>query len=237
VIPPAIAASSHGWCTGSLSLPLVDGIERFKGVSCHTAKWPHEPVSFEGKRVAVIGTGATGIQTIQEVAKTAAHLTVYQRTANWCAPLHNRKITDDEQRAIKAGYAEIFQRCSENPGGFIHKPDPRSALEVSREEREAFWEQRYAEPGFGIWIGNYRDLVTNRESTALISDFIARKVRERTGFLPEERGLYKRMTPVDAIAFFAGLKGMGDREARRRAKEMLEEQGLGAAMSRPIKES
>jgi len=64
----------------------------------------------------------------------------------------------------------------------------------------------------------------------------ARKVRERTGFLPEERGLYKRMTPVDAIAFFAGLKGMGDREARRRAKAMLEEQGLGAAMSRPIKD-
>ncbi|MCX8499749.1 MAG: ATP-binding cassette domain-containing protein, partial [Caulobacteraceae bacterium] len=64
----------------------------------------------------------------------------------------------------------------------------------------------------------------------------ARKVRERIGFLPEERGLYKRMTPVDAIAFFAGLKGMGDRVARRRAKEMLEEQGLGAAMSRPIKD-
>ena len=63
----------------------------------------------------------------------------------------------------------------------------------------------------------------------------ARKVRERIGFLPEERGLYKRMTPIDAIAFFAGLKGMGDREARRRAKEMLEEQGLGAAMNRPIK--
>jgi len=63
----------------------------------------------------------------------------------------------------------------------------------------------------------------------------ARKVRERIGFLPEERGLYKRMTPIDAIAFFAGLKGMGDGEARRRAKAMLEEQGLGAAMNRPIK--
>jgi ABC-2 type transport system ATP-binding protein len=63
----------------------------------------------------------------------------------------------------------------------------------------------------------------------------ARKVRERIGFLPEERGLYKRMTPVGAIAFFAGLKGMGDREARRGAKEMLEEQGLGSAMNRPIK--
>ena len=192
---------------GALSvptLPLVDGIESFKGVSCHTAKWPHEPVSFEGKRVAVIGTGATGIQTIQEVAKTAAHLTVFQRTANWCAPLHNRKITDEEQRAIKAGYAEIFQRCSENPGGFIHKPDPRSALEVSREEREAFWEQRYAEPGFGIWVGNYRDILTNRESNALISDFIARKVRERVKdpataekLIPKNHGFGTRRLPLE----------------------------------------
>jgi cation diffusion facilitator CzcD-associated flavoprotein CzcO len=192
---------------GALSvptLPLVDGIESFKGVSCHTAKWPHEPVSFEGKRVAVIGTGATGIQTIQEVAKTAAHLTVFQRTANWCAPLHNRKITDEEQRAIKAGYAEIFQRCSENPGGFIHKPDPRSALEVSREEREAFWEQRYAEPGFGIWVGNFRDILTNRESNALISDFIAGKVRERVKdpataekLIPKNHGFGTRRLPLE----------------------------------------
>ncbi len=192
---------------GALSvptLPLVEGIDSFKGVSCHTAKWPHEPVSFEGKRVAVIGTGATGIQTIQEVAKTAAHLTVFQRTANWCAPLHNRKITDEEQRAIKAGYTELFARCSESPGGFIHLPDPRSALEVSREEREAFWEQRYAEPGFGIWIGNYRDIVTNRESNALISDFIARKVRERVKdpataekLIPKNHGFGTRRLPLE----------------------------------------
>jgi cation diffusion facilitator CzcD-associated flavoprotein CzcO len=71
------------------TMPKIDGIESFKGQSCHTARWPHEPVSFEGKRVAVIGTGATGVQTIQEVAKTAGTLTVFQRTPNWCAPLHN----------------------------------------------------------------------------------------------------------------------------------------------------
>ena len=77
------------------TMPKIDGIESFKGQSCHTARWPHEPVSFEGKRVAVIGTGATGVQTIQEVAKTAGHLTVFQRTPNWCAPLHNAQISKD----------------------------------------------------------------------------------------------------------------------------------------------
>ena len=78
------------------TMPRIEGVESFKGQSCHTARWPHEPVSFEGKRVAVIGTGATGVQTIQEVAKTAGHLTVFQRTPNWCAPLHNGQIGEEE---------------------------------------------------------------------------------------------------------------------------------------------
>src|SRR6185436_17878044 len=72
------------------TMPRVPGVETFQGQSFHTARWPKETVSFQGKRVAVIGTGATGVQTIQEVAKTAKTLTVFQRTPNWCAPLHNR---------------------------------------------------------------------------------------------------------------------------------------------------
>ena len=78
------------------TMPRVEGVDSFKGQSFHTAQWPHEPVSFVGKRVAVIGTGATGVQTIAEVAKTAGHLTVFQRTPNWCKPLHNGPIDDDD---------------------------------------------------------------------------------------------------------------------------------------------
>src|SRR6478735_6253282 len=78
------------------TLPRIEGVGTFQGEAYHTSRWPHEPVSVEGKRVAVIGTGATGVQTIQELAKTAAHLTVFQRTPNWCAPLHNRPITEAE---------------------------------------------------------------------------------------------------------------------------------------------
>ena len=161
------------------TMPRIEGVETFQGQSCHTARWPHEPVSFEGKRVAVIGTGATGVQTIQEVAKTAGHLTVFQRTPNWCAPLHNSRIDAETMASIKTRYPEIFRRCDETFACFLHTPDPRGTFEVSPEEREAFWEKLYAEPGFGIWQGNFRDILTNREANALLSDFVARKIRQR----------------------------------------------------------
>jgi len=192
---------------GALSvptLPRIEGIDRFRGVSCHTARWPKEGVDFSGRRVAVIGTGATGVQVIQEVAKTAAHLTVFQRTPNWCAPLGNRAITDDEQREIKANYADILRRCRENVSGFIHNPDPRSALEVSPEEREAFWEDRYWAPGFGIWVGNFRDVLTNREANRLMSEFAARKIRQRVQdpataekLIPKNHGFGTRRLPLE----------------------------------------
>src|SRR4051812_48725955 len=88
------------------TMPRIDGVESFTGQAFHTARWPKAPVRFEDKRVAVIGTGATGIQTIQEVAKTVGHLTIFQRTPNWAAPLHNAKIDKAEMARIRAGYAE-----------------------------------------------------------------------------------------------------------------------------------
>ena len=107
-------------------MPTIPGVATFQGQSCHTHYWPKEPVRFEGKRVAVIGTGATGVQTITEVAKTAGHLTVFQRTPQWCAPLHNAKIGKEEMNRIRADYPEIFARCQETYGCFIHATDPRA---------------------------------------------------------------------------------------------------------------
>jgi cation diffusion facilitator CzcD-associated flavoprotein CzcO len=161
------------------TMPTIPGVDTFQGKSFHTARWPHEPVNFEGKRVAVIGTGATGVQTIQEVAKTASQLTVFQRTLNWCAPLLNSKISTEEMAKIKAGYPEMFRRCQETFACFLHTPDPRGTFEVSDAEREAFWEKRYAEPGFGIWQGNFRDILTDREANAALSAFVAQKIRQR----------------------------------------------------------
>jgi cation diffusion facilitator CzcD-associated flavoprotein CzcO len=92
------------------TMPTIPGVESFRGEAYHTGRWPHEPVSFAGKRVAVIGTGATAVQAITEIAKTVGHLTVFQRTPNWCAPLHNSKIDAATQARIKATYPETFAR-------------------------------------------------------------------------------------------------------------------------------
>ena len=189
-------------------MPRIEGVDSFKGQSFHTARWPHEPVSFKGKRVAVIGTGATGVQTIQEVAKTAGTLTVFQRTPNWCTPLHNRPIDAEEMKTIRAGYPDMFKRCQETFACFLHTPDPRGTFEVTPEEREAFFEQLYASPGFGIWQGNFKDILVNREANAAISDFVARKIRQRVKdpavaekLIPKDHGFGTRRVPMETKYF------------------------------------
>ena len=175
------------------TMPNIPGLASFEGEAYHTGRWPHESVSFADKRVGVIGTGATGVQVITEVAKTVGHLTVFQRTPNWCAPLHNSPIDADTQRMIKETYPEIFATCRDSFGCFIHEPDPRNALEVSAEVREALYEKLYGEPGFGIWIGNFRDILIDEEANATITEFMQRKIRERV----EDPEIAEKLTPRD----------------------------------------
>ena len=186
------------------TMPNIPGVDGFKGESCHTARWPHDPVSFEGKRIAVIGTGATGVQTIQEVAKTAKSLTVFQRTPNWCAPLLNSKISKEEMQQIRAGYPAMFQRCLETYSCFLHTPDTHGTFEVSPEERAAFWEKLYASPGFGIWLGNFKDILTDRAANAELSAFVANKIRQRVKnqavaekLIPKNHGFGTRRVPME----------------------------------------
>ncbi len=190
------------------TMPRIAGVETFKGEAYHTANWPHHQVSFAGKRVAVIGTGATGVQTIAEVAKTVGHLTVFQRTPNWCKPLNNGKIDDVTQAKIKSGYPEMFKRCRESFACFLHTPDPRSIFDVTPAERDAFLEKQYASPGFGMWQGNFRDMLTNREANAIVSDFVAAKIRERVKdpkvaekLIPKNHGFGTRRVPMETKYF------------------------------------
>ena len=190
------------------TLPRIAGRDDFQGQSFHTARWPREPVDFAGKRVAVVGTGATGVQTIQTIAGDVEHLTVFQRTPNWCAPLHNGKIDAETQAKIRAGYPEMFARCQETFACFIHTPDPRGAFEVSDEEREAFYEKLYAERGFGIWQGNFRDILIDRKANATISDFVARKIRQRVKdpktaekLIPKNHGFGTRRLPLETLYY------------------------------------
>src|SRR6266702_4379344 len=187
------------------TMPTIPGVESFRGEAYHTGMWPHEPVTFAGKRVAVIGTWATAVQAITEIAKTVGHLTVFQRTPNWCAPLHNSRIDAATQARIKATYPEIFARCRQSFGCFIHDADPRKALEVTPEEREAFFEKLYREPRFGIWMGNFRDVLIKGESNATITEFMRRKTRERVKdpavaekLSPTNRGFGTRRVPRES---------------------------------------
>ncbi len=187
------------------TMPNIPGVADFRGEAYHTGTWPHGPARFEGKRVAVIGTGATGVQTITEVAKTVGHLTVFQRTPNWCAPLHNSPIDAATQARIKASYPEIFARCRDSFGCFIHDADPRNALEVSPEEREAFYEKRYSEPGFGIWMGNFRDVLIDKAANDTITEFMRRKIRQRVRdpalaekLVPTNHGFGTRRVPLES---------------------------------------
>lgn len=191
--------------------PSIEGLNRFAGESYHTYYWPHadegeggKKVNFEGKRVAVIGTGATGIQVIQEVAKEAGELLVFQRNPNWAVPLLNSKIDMAEMNRIKVNYRDIFERCNASHTGHMYRNVRESALQVSPEERKAFWEKLYAQPGYAIWIGNYRDVLRDKEANQLMSNFVADKIRERVNdpkvaekLIPKNHGFGLKRLPME----------------------------------------
>jgi cation diffusion facilitator CzcD-associated flavoprotein CzcO len=195
-------------CLGPLTsptLPNIPGIADFKGEAYHTSRWPQDhPVSFENKRVGIIGTGATGIQTIQEVAKTAGHLTVFQRTANWTAPLRNSTISRDEMTDIRANYPEIIRKCKTTAMGFMYEADPRNALDTPAKEREELWETHYNQRGLIKWVANFNDIFTNQEANDLYSNWMANKIRARVNdpviaekLIPKTHGFGTRRVPLE----------------------------------------
>ena len=160
-------------------IPDFEGIESFQGTWCHTGRWPAEGLDLAGKRVGVIGTGATGVQLITAIAKEVGHLTVFQRTANYCAPLRNGPIDPETQRQIKGSYPEIFKQCSETAGSFVHQFDRRSAMDVSSEERLEQYERLWAEPGFKKWLANFYDIMLPGPANEDYAAFVRQKIRER----------------------------------------------------------
>ena len=174
-------------------VPEFEGLDSYQGAWCHTGRWPKEGMDLAGKRVGVIGTGATAVQLITEIAKEVGHLTVFQRTANYCAPLRNREIDDEMQAEIKAAYPEIFKKCMETPGSFVHEFDTRSALEVSPEERLERYEDLWAEPGFKKWLSNFYDVLLPGEANEDYAEFVRNKIRERV----HDPAVAEMLTPKD----------------------------------------
>lgn len=185
--------------TGILSdpnFPRIPGLENFKGEWYHTSLWPKDKdISFKGKRVAVIGTGATGVQVIPKVAETAGHLTVFQRTANWAVPLRNRPLSDDDMAEIRAGYDEMFPHLRNTFSGFLHSWDPVKSTEVSPNERDARYLEAWNSPGFTKWIGLYNDLAYDADANKIYCAFLADKIRERVN----DKELAEKLVPNDHL--------------------------------------
>lgn len=186
------------------TLPKVPGKEDFKGKSFHTFHWPHEPLDLRDKRVGIVGTGATAIQVIGEIQDKVGDLTVFQRRPNWCAPLRNSKISEDEMADIRARYDEIFAACARTPGGFEHEPDRRGFYDVGPEERRRLWDKLYQEPGFGIWLANFRETFMDDEPNAELSAYMAERIRERVKdpaiaekLIPKDHGFGVQRVPLE----------------------------------------
>lgn len=187
------------------TLPRIPGRETFRGRAFHTFHWPAEPVPLAGRRVAVIGTGATAIQLIPVVAQQAAELTVFQRRPNWAAPLNNGPISSAEMQDIRARYDDIFATCDRSPYGFVHEPDRRGFYEVSREERIALWDRLYDTPGFAIWLGNFLEIFSDEAANAELSAYIASRIRQRVHdpvtaekLIPKDHGFGVQRVPMES---------------------------------------
>jgi cyclohexanone monooxygenase len=169
-------------CTGSSSkpyIPEIEGLDSFAGPCHHTALWPQDGVDLKGKRVGVVGTGASGVQVAQEASREAARLTVFQRTPNLCLPMRQRKLDEEDNRKARSTYSETFTTRTQTWGGIEYDIDPRPSTSVSEAERDAHFEDLWEAGGFKFWIGNYVDMLMDEDVNRVAYDFWRDKVRER----------------------------------------------------------
>lgn len=170
-------------CTGFAASPYVpsfeEGVENFAGEWHHTGLWPQEGVDFTGKRVGIIGTGASGVQVTQEASQQAAHLTVFQRTPVLALPMQQRQETKESDRRLKQHYETAVSKRGETFAGFHYDLIGTSALEVSPEERQATYEELWEYGGFAPWLATYYDLFFSKEANDLFYAFWRDKTRSR----------------------------------------------------------
>ncbi len=192
------------------TLPSYPGMEDFAGEAFHTYWWPKTPVALEGRRVGVVGTGATGIQVIAEIADKVGELYVFQRRPNWSTPLNNSPISEAEMAQIRARYDEIFANCAASPNGFEHVPDRRGFWKVTREERVALWDGLYETPGFAFLAGNFPEIFLDEKANAEVSAYVADRIRQRVRdpavaekLIPRDHGFGTQRLPLETRYFEA----------------------------------
>lgn len=183
--------------TGCLSVPnypSIEGLDGFNGPVYHTGRWPHEGVDFTGKRVGVIGTGSSAIQSIPLIAEQAASITVFQRTPNYSVPAHNAPLDPEYVADLKARYQDYREENWQRGFGADFRDNEQSAWDVSEEERQAEYERRWAHGGLGF-LAAYSDLVFDDQANATVRQFI----REKIGELVEDPTLADKLLPSTPV--------------------------------------
>lgn len=164
-------------CLSTANIPEIEGLDEFAGHWYHTGQWPHEGVDLSGRRVAQIGTGSTGIQAAPVIAESAAHLSVFQRTANYSVPARNCALTDDVRRQQKAQADEIHQVMHSNTNGHPWTIDSRNALETSDADRQQVYEKAWETGGLKFRAA-FADLLVSNAANDTAAGFICNKIRE-----------------------------------------------------------
>lgn len=183
-------------CTGFASAPYIPafpGMERFRGAMHHTGLWPQDGLDFSGKKVGVVGTGASAIQVIQEASRQAGHTTIFQRTPMLPLPMRQRPLTPADNARMKKDYPARFARRAETFGGFDFDFRDESALAVSPQQRNAVYEDLWAQGGFPFWLGTFNDVLMNLEANRTAYDFWRDQTRSRI----KKKELIEKLAPTE----------------------------------------
>jgi cation diffusion facilitator CzcD-associated flavoprotein CzcO/acetyl esterase/lipase len=175
-----ISCRHYVMATGCLSLPKtpdVPGAERFQGEVYVTGTWPHEGVDFTGKRVAVIGTGSSGIQSIPLIAQQAAQLTVFQRTPNFSVPARNGDVRPEKQAPLEADRVGYRHAAKYSRGGIPATPTEITALTATPEVRRARFEAAWEAGELFEILGIFADQGVNRDANEIVAEMIREKIR------------------------------------------------------------
>lgn len=182
-------------CVGLLSDPVIPfpGKEKFKGVLCHTYRWPREEVDFAGNRVGVVGNGATGMQVISTIAPKAGHLKVFLRTAQYAVDLKNPKLSDADREDARQHYDEVVASCDNSFGGIGYDFTTNGSFhDHTPEERHALYEKVWADGTLRAWLGTYPEMIAEEEANEEMSEFVRKKIRRHI----KDPALADRLTPT-----------------------------------------
>jgi cation diffusion facilitator CzcD-associated flavoprotein CzcO len=180
-------------CLSSGQVPNIAGLDSFEGDWYHTGAWPHDGVDFTDKRVGVIGTGSSGVQSIPVIATQAGHLTVFQRTPQYAVPARHGTVDKAFLDDVKTRYEDIYEQCRQSLGGQPYTLQDRSALSVSDEERNAIYEAGWQEGGFKFILSTFNDISVDRRANDTASEFIRNKIRE----MVHDPEVAEKLVPVD----------------------------------------